>query len=414
MENTKPFQISKQAVLEAWKCVEKNAGSAGIDRESIEEFESDLKRNLYKIWNRMSSGTYFPPPVMGVPIPKKSGGQRILGIPTVSDRIAQTVVKMVLEPELEKVFLPDSYGYRPNKSAHDAIAITRKRCWQYDWVLEFDIRGLFDNIPWDLLLKAVKHHTSCKWVILYIERWLRAPLQLSDGTTVERTKGTPQGSVVSPILSNLFLHYSFDMWMQRSFPYVPWCRYADDGLLHCSSKEQAEFIKAMIDNRFKECGLELHSEKTKIVHCKKVEQKQENEVKEFIFLGYTFRQRTAKRSSDGLLFNSFMPAVSQIAMKEMRRTIKHGWSLQSKQHWDLESLAKEINPVIRGWIAYYGKFYPSAMCPIYRCIDRRLKIWAKRKFENLSHSDVRGSKWLKHIYKSNPTLFAHWKVRPVY
>jgi RNA-directed DNA polymerase len=227
---TKPFIIPKGLVYEAFKAVKANRGSAGVDKETIEDFEKDLENNLYRIWNRMSSGSYFPPPVKAVAIPKKNGGERILGVPTVADRVAQMVVKMVLEPALEPIFLPDSYGYRPNKSALDAIEITRKRCWKYDWVLEFDIKGLFDNIDHTLLLRALEKHTECKWVKLYIRRWLTAPLQRADGTMVERTKGTPQGGVVSPVAANLFMHYAFDTWMNRTFPGVPWCRYADDGV----------------------------------------------------------------------------------------------------------------------------------------------------------------------------------------
>ncbi len=220
MSVTKPFIIPKRSVMEAFKVVKAKAGSAGIDEQSIKDFERNLKDNLYKIWNRMSSGTYFPPPVKAVAIPKKSGGERILGVPTVADRVAQTVVKTIFEPAIEAIFLPDSYGYRPGKSALDAVGVTRKRCWQSDWVLEWDIKGLFDNISHDLLLKAVKKHTSCKWILLYIERWLKAPLQIADGTVVERTKGTPQGGVVSPCLANLFLHYAFDAWITKMFPSV--------------------------------------------------------------------------------------------------------------------------------------------------------------------------------------------------
>jgi RNA-directed DNA polymerase len=255
--NNKPFEISKQLVLEAWKLVKANAGSAGVDEESIREYEANLKNNLYKLWNRMSSGSYMPPPVKGVTIPKKTGGTRMLGVPCVSDRVAQAVVKLVFEPIVEKIFLNDSYGYRPNKSAHDAIAITRKRCWEYGWVLEFDIKGLFDNIQHDLLLKAVHKHTDCKWVILYIKRWLKAPMQMPDGTNKDREKGTPQGGVISPVLSNLFLHYVFDKWMKNNYKTNPWCRYADDGLVHCRTYEEAENLRSNIDKRFIECGLEI-------------------------------------------------------------------------------------------------------------------------------------------------------------
>lgn len=256
MSETKPFNISKQLVMTAYRRIRANGGAAGVDEQSLEDFERNLKDNLYKLWNRMSSGSYFPPPVMAVSIPKKTGGERVLGIPTVSDRIAQMVVKQTLEPELEPHFLPDSYGYRPGKSALDAVGVTRRRCWKYDWVIEFDIRGLFDNISHELLMKAVEHHTSNPWVILYIKRWLTAPLQQSNGELIERTKGTPQGGVVSPLLANLFLHYVFDVWMKRKHASVPWCRYADDGLVHCRTKCQAEELLEELEERFSECGLE--------------------------------------------------------------------------------------------------------------------------------------------------------------
>jgi RNA-directed DNA polymerase len=268
LEKTKPFNIPKKLFVQAYKLVKENAGAAGVDQETIADFEINLKDNLYKLWNRMASGSYFPPPVRAVPIPKKSGGERILGVPTVTDRIAQMVVKLIFEPCVEPYFLPDSYGYRPNKSALDAIGITRQRCWRYDWLLEYDIRGLFDNLDHTLLMRAVKHHTDNKWVILYLERWLKTPMQLSDGTLQEKARGVMQGGVISPLLSNLFLHYVFDVWMKRKYPTTLWCRYADDGLVHCKSELEAKQLLAALTNRFQECGLELHPDKTKIVYCK--------------------------------------------------------------------------------------------------------------------------------------------------
>ena len=265
---TKPFIISKHLVVEAYKLVKANAGGVGVDRQSLADFDLNLKDNLYRIWNRLSSGSYFPPPVKAVPIPKKQGGERILGVPTVSDRIAQMVIKLMFEPTVEPYFLPDSYGYRPNKSALEAVGVTRQRCWEYNWILEYDIKGLFDNIDHELLMKAVMKHTDNKCIILYVERWLKAPLQLADGTLVERTKGTPQGGVISPVLSNLFLHYVFDVWMKRHHPTVPWCRYADDGLLHCRMEQEAQRLLVELKQRFEECNLELHPTKTKIVYCK--------------------------------------------------------------------------------------------------------------------------------------------------
>jgi RNA-directed DNA polymerase len=263
----KPFKIDKRQVYKAYKAVKSNQGAAGVDGQTLQQFETDWKRNLYRIWNRMSSGSYFPPPVRAVSIPKKSGGERILGVPTVSDRIAQVVVKQLIETEMENIFLPDSYGYRPGKSALNAVGVTRERCWRYDWVLEFDIKGLFDNIDHALLLKAVRKHVTCNWALLYIERWLTAPME-QEGVRMERMCGTPQGGVISPILANLFLHYTFDLWMKRTYPDLLWCRYADDGLVHCRTEQEAEALKASLQARLAECDLELHPVKTRIVYCK--------------------------------------------------------------------------------------------------------------------------------------------------
>ena len=268
MNKAKSYCISKWEVWEAYKRVKANHGAAGVDGQSIAEFEEGLKDNLFKIWNRMSSGSYFPLPVRRVDIPKDSGGTRPLGIPTVADRIAQMVAKRYLEPILEAFFHPDSYGYRPKKSAIEAIGVARQRCWRYDWVLDLDIKGFFDNIDHELLMRAVKKHTDCKWVLLYIERWLKAPVQLEDGSLFHRDKGTPQGGVISPLFANLFLHYAFDMWMQRKYPQIPFERYADDGICHCRSKAEAEGLRVAIERRFAECKLELHLQKTKIIYCK--------------------------------------------------------------------------------------------------------------------------------------------------
>ncbi len=268
MNRAKPFSIAKREVWEAYKRVKANKGAAGIDEQSIEAFEEDLSNNLYKLWNRMSSGSYFPPPVRRVDIPKPDGRTRSLGIPTVTDRIAQMVVKQCLEPTMEPYFHPDSYGYRPGKLAIEAVGQARRRCWRYNWVIDLEIKSFFDSIDHELLMCAVCKHTSCKWVKLYIERWLKAPTQLADGTLIEREKGTPQGSVISPLLSNLFLHYAFDKWMGRELAGVPFERYADDVICHCVSEKQAKFALRAIRQRLSECRLELHPEKTKIVYCK--------------------------------------------------------------------------------------------------------------------------------------------------
>jgi len=410
MNKTKPFIIPKGLVMQAFKLVKENAGGAGVDQQSITDFETDLKNNLYKLWNKLSSGSYFPPAVKAVPIPKKAGGVRILGVPTVSDRIAQMVVKLFFEPLVEKHFHPDSYGYRPKKSALDAVGITRQRCWKYDWVLEFDIKGLFDNIDHELLMKAVRKHTDTKWVILYIERWLKAPMQMADKTVVARTKGTPQGGVISPVLSNLFLHYVFDNWMQKQYPQQKWCRYADDGLVHGTSEKQMQELHAALTQRFNKCGLELHPDKTKIVYCKGESREEKYPIKEFTFLGYTFRARRAKNSRNNTIFASFTPAASKQAMKSMRARIRKE-GVRKRTDLELEDIAEKYNPVLRGWIEYYGCYTPSALGPVLQHFNQTLVSWIMRKYKKFVGKKTKAHLLLKKICSREPQLFAHWKLK---
>ena len=405
----KPFNIGKKQVYEAYKAVKSNGGAAGVDGQTIEQFEADLKGNLYKIWNRMSSGTYFPPPVRAVSIPKKSGGQRILGVPTVADRMAQMVVKQVIEPNLDSVFLADSYGYRPRKSALDAVGVTRERCWKYDWVLEFDIKGLFDNIDHELLLRAIRRHVTCKWALLYIERWLTAPMVQEDGTRIERSRGTPQGGVVSPILSNTFLHYAFDLWMVRTHPDLPWCRYADDGLVHCRSEQEAQALKAELQARLAECSLELHSTKTKIVYCKDGKRKGTYPNVKFDFLGYCFRPRLVRRGWDNMLFCGFNPAVSTSAMKAMRSAIRD-LNIRHQTQLSLDDIARQFNPLLRGWIEYYGRYAPSALYPVLRYVNQTILAWVMRKFKRFMDHKIRASHFLQRLVTERADLFVHWKI----
>ncbi len=407
MKVAKPFQISRNQVWKAYQEVKLNGGSAGIDQQSLEEFEVNLKGNLYKIWNRMSSGSYFPPPVKAVPIPKKSGGFRILGIPSVSDRVAQAVVKNVLEPVLDPIFDENSFGFRPNKSAHQAIEITRKRCWEYDWIVEFDIKGLFDNIDHSLLLRALQKHCKTPWVLLYVERWLKAPL-VTDGIYVQRERGTPQGGVVSPILANLFLHYAFDAWVRREMPRVPFCRYADDGLLHCRSKKQAYFVMNRITHRFKECGLEIHPEKSRIALCKDKNRKENYHVVSFDFLGFSFRPRRCI-GKHGNIHPNFLPGVSQGSQKAMNKVIR-SWHIQLMNGKSLEDLSRMFNPVLRGWFNYYGKFYPSALRRIWRNFNGYLIQWVRRKFKRFAGHKRRAWKYLGRIARADPELFVHWSL----
>jgi RNA-directed DNA polymerase len=409
MWKDKPFEISKWVVWEAYEKVKANRGAAGVDGESIAEFEDDLKGNLYRLWNRMSSGTYFPPPVRAVEIPKAGGkGVRVLGVPTVSDRIAQTVVRSYLEPEVELIFHPDSYGYRPGRSALDALATCRGRCWKDDWVIDLDIRAFFDSLDHDLVLRAVSKHTDLRWVLLYVQRWLKSPLQRADGTLVQRDRGTPQGSAISPLLANLFLHYAFDNWLAREFPTVSFERYADDAVVHCETEAQARHVLDAIARRMAQVGLELHPDKTRIVYCKDANRPGSYEHERFNFLGYTFRQRLVK-SKHGKYFAGFTPAVSDDAAKALRREIRT-WRLHRRSDTSLTGLAERINPVVQGWINYYGRFTKSKLHPSLQRINDYLIRWAMRKYKRLRGRRTRTAQWLASIYKREPTLFAHWRL----
>lgn len=407
MEETKPFKISKQAVKIAFDRVKANKGTYGIDEQSIADFEENLKDNLYKIWNRMSSGTYFPKPVKAVAIPKKNGGTRILGIPTVEDRVAQMIAKIYFEPSVEKIFYEDSYGYRPNKSAIQAVGVLRERCWRKDWVVDFDIKGLFDNIRHDYLIEMVKRHTEEQWIILYIERWLKTPFKMQDGTIVERTAGTPQGGVISPVLANLFLHYVFDNFMSKEFPNIPWVRYADDGALNCVSIKQAQYIIKVLDKRFKTFGLELNLSKTKIVYCKDDDRKEDYENISFDFLGYTFKPRYAK-SKHGKYFTSFLPAISEKAKKAIRKEIR-SWKIQLKVDKSIKEIAQIYNSKIQGWINYYSQYYRTECYKCLRYINRCLIKWVWKKYKKIN-SRKRASELIYTIASRDKNLFAHWRV----
>jgi RNA-directed DNA polymerase len=403
----KPFVISKRLVFEAWRRVKANRGVEGVDEQSIEEFEANLQGNLYRLWNRMSSGSYMPPPVRAVEIPKKQGGSRVLGVPAVADRVAQTVAYLYLEPEVEPVFHRDSYGYRPGRSAHDALRVCRQRCWKYDWVLDLDLKSFFDSLDHSLTLKAVAHHTDLRWMLLYVERWLKAPLRLEDGTLEPRDRGSPQGSVISPVLANIFLHYALDLWLVREFPGAPFERYADDVILHCKSKQQAQMLLEAIIERLAQVGLELNLDKTRIVYCKDSNRPGSYERERFDFLGYTFRPRLA-RNRTGEKFVSFIPAVSDDAAKSIRRRIKR-WRLHFRSDQDLAGLAHEINPTVRGWINYYGRFYRTELIPVLQHINVYLIRWTMRKHKRLRARPVRAHRFLLAIATREPGLFAHWQ-----
>jgi len=404
METSKPFSIQKRMFLDAWLRVKENRGAEGIDKESLEEFENDLKNNLYKLWNRMSSGSYFPSPVKAVEIPKKTGGIRRLGVPTVSDRVAQAVALAYLEPKLEPIFCVDSYGYRPGKSAIDAVGVTRERCWRYNWVLEYDIRGAFDNIDHELLQRALRKHTDCKWVLLYTERWLKAPFQFMDGRQEKRNKGIPQGGIISPLLMNLFMHYAFDAWMARTFRKAPFARYADDGVVHCRTEAEARLIRESLGKRFSQCKLELHPEKTSIIYCKDARRKLDYDKVKFTFLGYDFQPRMAA-NQQGTIFLSYGPAVGRAAKKSFNKNIRE-MQLHRRTDLSLAEIASLCKAQVRGWIAYFRHYRPSALSLPLHCLNYRLVRWFKQKY---GYTYRKARHVLKTIMVVQPKTFPHWE-----
>lgn len=411
MTETKPFTISKQLVYQAWLRVRANKGSAGLDNQSVADFEINLGKNLYKLWNRMSSGSYFPPPVMRVDIQKKDGGTRPLGVPTVADRVAQTVVKMIVEPVVEPVFHENSYGYRPNRSAHQALTVARKRCWQRDWVIDLDIKGFFDTLDHQLIMRAVEHHIKDRWVLLYIKRWLEAPV-VDGGKIVEKEerKGSPQGGVISPLLANLFMHYAFDHWLTRNVRDVWFERYADDALIHCRTKEEAEFVLEAVRDRLLECGLTLHPTKTKLVYCKDDKRQEEHGIIAFDFLSYTFRPRLT-RNRYGKFFVGFLPAVSKAAMQDFRNKIKSLKIPTKKRGSSLMGIAREVNPQVRGWIDYFGRFFRSTAKNVLFYLEDTLIRWAMGKYKKLRGCKTRAAQWLSGIANRAPMLMVHWRMR---
>ncbi len=397
-------------VWQAWKKVKANQGSAGVDEVSIKKFEGKLGDNLYKLWNRLASGSYFPLAVKEVEIPKENGQTRKLGIPTVSDRVAQMVIKNHLENRIDKNFHSQSYGYRPNKSAHDALRQVRTNTRVYDWVIDMDIKGFFDNIDHELLMKAVDKVTKEKWVKLYIRRWLEMPIAKPDGSVEKKEgKGTPQGGVISPLLANLFLHYAFDEWITRKHPSITFVRYADDIVVHCKTQQQAVQLQAQIAERMKQCQLELHEGKTKTVYCKDYKRKEQHSNVQFDFLGYTFQPRPTKSKDEGKSFLGYDLAISRKSRKkiieQIRKTKFHQYSVLT-----LEEIARNFNPKIRGWINYYGVFRKSKMRGIFKNLNSRLIKWVRNTYKSLNRSWKQSALWLAEQQRTQPELFAHWKA----
>jgi RNA-directed DNA polymerase len=403
----KSFEISKWEVWQAYETVKINRGAPGVDGCSIEGFEADLKNNLYKIWNRMSSGSYFPPPVLAVEILKPSGGGvRVLGVPTVADRIAQTVVARRLEKTVEPIFHPDSYGYRPARSALDAVAVCRRRCWKRDWVLDLDIASFFDSVDHDLLIRAVDKHADQPWVVLYVKRWLSAPLRHADGSLADRDRGTPQGSSVSPVLANLFLHYAFDAWIAREYPGIQFERYVDDVVVYCVTERQAHQLRAAIGDRLESVGLQLHPDKTKIVYCQDQHRRRRYACTAFTFLGFTFRPR-AVRAKAGNVFTGFGPAISKEALRRISRQVRR-WRLHRWTSATLDDLARWVNPIVRGWMQYYGAFNRSELYRLLSRINAYLMRWLQRKYKRLRGYKRADAAWQR-LITQQPAYFAHWQ-----
>lgn len=407
-EMTKSLPVSKRMVYDSYLKVMDKDGGAGIDRQSIEMFNENMPGNLYKIWNRMTSGSYFPPPVRTVFIPKKQGGERPLGIPTVSDRIAQGVVKDYLEPSLEMVFHNSSFGYRPNRSAHDALAQCQQNCIRYAWVLDVDIKGFFDNISHSILFELLQKHTQEKWVLMYVERWLKAGVEQKDGSITSRTKGTPQGGVISPLLANLYLHHAFDKWMDTINPQCPFERYADDIVVHCSSKDEAQEMLERLRARMNEFELTLHPEKTKIVYCRNYQRTEKHDNESFTFLSYSYQPRAIKdkfgREKMILVFGAAICQNARTSIKAaLREVVKTRWSTQT-----LEWFAKKLNPKIRGWINYYTKFNRDEACRVFYYLNGLIRKWIRNTYKIRNKGQL--FKKYHQILAENPDLFYHWRL----
>ena len=407
---TRSIPISRQEVWTAYKKVRSNKGSAGVDALSMNDYDANRSKQLYKLWNRMASGSYFPPPVKEVEIPKKDGKVRKLGIPTISDRVGQMVIKMLLEPRLEKIFSKNSYAYRPNKNAHQALSEVRKNCRKTDWVIDLDIKGFFDNIDHDKLMLAVNKHVPEKWIRLYIERWLKAPKLTKSGNLIKNQgKGTPQGGVISPLLANLYLHYALDKWLENADPTIKYVRYADDVIIHCVSQPHAERLLKLLHIRMQSVGLELHPQKTKIVYCKDYRRRENYPRVKFEFLGYSFQPRMTKSKHTKGLFLGFDCAISIGSRKRIADKLGE-LEIEKLSFRSIVGIAQYLNPRIRGWINYYGKFRPSELHKIFRLLESRLVRWARKRYKRYKTSLTKAFKWLKRIREQFPYLFYHWQV----
>ncbi len=409
---TKSIPISRTMIWEAYKKVRANKGSAGVDGLSMEQFDANRSKHLYKLWNRMASGSYFPPAVKEVEIPKKDGDIRKLGIPTISDRIGQMAIKDYIEPRLEKIFSPNSYGYRPHKNAHQALKSVRTNCWKTDWVIDLDIKGFFDNISHQKLMLAVAQHIPENWIKLYIQRWLVCPVATKSGNIIQKEgKGTPQGGVISPLLANLFLHYAFDKWLEKTDSTISYSRYADDVIVHCRSQYEAEQTLKAIKQRMTEVGLELHPKKTKIVYCRDSRRKGSYPEVKFDFLGYSFQPRdTASKKGMFLGYDCAISIRSRKAIADKLGELK----VEKMTYKSIVGIAQRLNPMIRGWINYYGKFRISMLHKVFRLLNQRLIRWGRKRYKRYKTSINRASKWLQRVQEQYRYLFYHWQFGFIY
>lgn len=405
VKKTVPIEFSQ--VVKAYRKVKKGGKAVGIDNQSWVEFDKQTERNLYVIWNRLASGSYHPQAVREVEIPKKDGKVRKLGIPTLKDRIAQQVLKDYMEKRIDRLFHNNSYGYRPLKSAHDAVEQVRQNCFKQDWVIDMDISKFFDEMDHELVLKATTHVLEEKWVKLYVERWLKMPIQKKDGTLQQKEgKGTPQGGVISPLLANLYLHFSLDMWLSKHFPQVNFVRYADDIVIHCNSKEEAETVLEAVKQRLTEVKLQVNESKTRIAYCKDYKRKEKHETVKFEFLGFSYQPGARIGKFDGQIYTAFTAEISQSNQKRIREIIRDN-KLWNNTTLDITDIAKSLNMKLRGWINYYSKYSKNKLRRSLIKVDSRLIKWMKNKYKiNTGKSIIK----LKQIKQVNPNLFYHWQT----
>lgn len=411
MEEQMTQPIEKRQVWEAFKRVRSKGGAPGVDGVTIETVEGQPRKYLYPVWNRMASGSYFPKPVREVLIPKQDGTKRPLGIPTVCDRVAQMVITQELLEIAEPHFSENSFGYRPGRGALEAVGQCRMNCMRNNWVIDLDIKGFFDAIDHELMMRAVRRFTTRKHILLYVERWLKAPVVKEDGRIEQKQgKGTPQGGVISPLLANMFLHFAFDRWLEENYPNIPYERYADDIIVHCKTYGQARNILRAIRHRLFQCRLEVHPEKTKIVYCKRNQKRHpsvQGMIVSFTFLGYEFKPRWV-RNKYGKYQLAFLPGVSakakQYILSEIRRMKLHRWVSAT-----IEDIAEHLSPKLRGWINYFGKYRPSELRIVFHLLNLRLYKWVRKKYKRYKRKKSEQVwKWLKGVYSHNPELFPHW------